>query len=330
MDLSSSYLGLNLRSPLVVSALPISDNIDNIKQMEDSGAAAVVLYSIFEEQFSSEQRELNYHLSKTSDISAEAQSYFPEPDEFRTGPDDYLKLISDTKKSVDIPIIPSLNGSTPGGWTNFAKQLQDAGADAVELNIYYIPTSFEETAERVEQTYIDSLKQVKNAVDIPIAIKLSPFFSNFANMAKKLDDNGANALVLFNRFFQPDINLEELEVIPDIRLSHSSSMRLALRWIAILKDKIKADLAATGGIHTGEDVLKLLMAGANVTMLASCLLKNGIGYIKQVEKEMVDWMTEHEYESVKQMIGSMSQKNIPDGSAYERAQYMKALTDFKY
>lgn len=329
MNLSSSYMGLNLHSPLIVGASPLSNNIDNIKKMEDAGASAVVLHSIFEEQFSLEQRELNYHLSMTADVSAEAQSYFPEPDEYRAEPDEYLKLISDAKKSVNIPIIPSLNGTTPGGWTSFAKQFQEAGADAIELNIYYIPTSFEETAEHVEQTYLDILNQVKKVVSIPVAIKLAPYFSNFAHLANKLDKNGADALVLFNRFLQPDIDLENLEVKPDIRLSHSSTNRLALRWIAILKNRIKADLAATGGIHTGEDVLKSLMAGANATMLVSCLLKNGIDHIKQVEKEIVDWMTEHEYESVKQMIGSMSQKNIPDASAYERAQYMKVIRNYK-
>ncbi len=330
MDLTTTYLNMELRSPLVVAASPLSDDVNNIVKMEDAGASAVVLYSIFEEQFSSEQRELEYHLSASEHISAEAQSFYPEPDEFRTGPDDYLKLISEAKSKVDIPIIASFNGSTPGGWTSFAKQFQEAGADAIELNVYYIPTSFEESCEKVEQTYLDILQQVKNAVSIPVAIKLAPFFTNFARFAKKLDEAGADALVLFNRFYQPDIDLEELEVVPNIRLSHSSSTRLPLRWIAILFDKIKANLAATSGIHTGEDVLKLLMAGANVTMLTSALLKNGISHISEVEKQMVEWMTEHEYESVKQMQGSMSQKNIPDASAYERAQYMKALTSYRY
>ena len=330
MDLSTTYMGMKLRSPLVVAASPLSDDVNNIIKMEEAGAAAVVLYSIFEEQFSSELRELEYHLSASEHISAEAQSFYPEPDEYRTGQDDYLKLISEAKKNVDIPIIASFNGSTPGGWTGFAKQFQDAGADAIELNVYYIPTSFDESCEKVEQTYLDILQQVKDAVNIPVAIKLAPFFTNFARFAKKLDEAGADALVLFNRFYQPDIDLEELEVVPNIRLSHSSSTRLPLRWIAILYDRIKADLAATSGIHTGEDVLKLLMAGANITMLNSVLLKKGISHISEVEKEMVEWMTEHEYESVNQMLGSMSQKNIPDASAYERAQYMKALTSYRY
>jgi len=330
MDLSTTYMGMKLRSPLVVAASPLSDDVNNIIKMEEAGAAAVVLYSIFEEQFSSELRELEYHLSASEHISAEAQSFYPEPDEYRTGRDDYLKLISEAKKNVDIPIIASFNGSTPGGWTGFAKQFQDAGADAIELNVYYIPTSFDESCEKVEQTYLDILQQVKDAVNIPVAIKLAPFFTNFARFAKKLDEAGADALVLFNRFYQPDIDLEELEVVANIRLSHSSSTRLPLRWIAILYDRIKADLAATSGIHTGEDVLKLLMAGANITMLNSVLLKKGISHISEVEKEMVEWMTEHEYESVNQMLGSMSQKNIPDASAYERAQYMKALTSYRY
>jgi len=330
MDLTTTYLGLNLRSPLVVSASPLSEDIQNVRKMEDAGASAVVLYSIFEEQFSLEQRELHYHTESAAYSSAEAQTYFPEADDYRTGPEEYLNLIRNAKEAVNIPIIASLNGSTPGGWTKFAKQFQEAGADAIELNVYYIPTNIEESGEKVEQTYIDILKQVKDAVDIPVSIKLSPFFSNMANMAKKLDDAGANGLVLFNRFYQPDVDLEELEVKPQIQLSHSSASRLPLRWIAILKNNIKADLAATSGIHTGYDVIKMMMAGANVAMFASALLKNGIYHLTEVEKEMTEWLVENEYISAKQMIGSMCQKNVGDPSSYERAQYMKALTSYKF
>lgn len=330
MDLTTKYLGLTLNTPLVVSASPISEDINNIRKMEDAGAGAVVLFSIFEEQFSLEQRELFYHTTAGTHSFAEAQTYFPEPAEYRTGPEEYLNLIRKAKEAVKMPVIASLNGATPGGWTKYAKQFQEAGADAVELNVYYIPTNMDETGEKVEQTYIDILKQVKDSVSIPVAIKLSPFFSNMANMAKKLDEAGADALVIFNRFYQPDIDLEALEVKPHIHLSHSNANRLPMRWIAILKNRIKADLAATSGIHTGYDVLKMLMVGANVTMLTSSLLKNGIYHLADVKNEIVEWMTKHEYESVQQMIGSMCQENVADPSSFERAQYMKALSGFQF
>jgi len=330
MDLSTKYMGLNLRSPLMVSASPLSEDINNIKKMEDAGAAAVVLYSLFEEQIIREERELHYHTTAGTYSFAESLTYFPEPDEYRLGPEEYLNHIRKAKEAVNIPIIASLNGSTNGGWTEYSKKFQQAGADAIELNVYYIPTNPELTGCDVEKTYIDILKAVKSAVTIPVAIKLSPYFSNMANMAKKLDEAGADALVMFNRFYQPDIDLEALEVKPHIQLSYPTAARLSMTWIGILKDKIKADMAATSGLHSGHDALKVLMAGANVTQFCSALLKNGIYFLTDVEKEIVDWMTEHEYESIQQMIGSMSQKNVADPSSYERANYMKALTYYKF
>lgn len=330
MDLRTTYVGLTLKSPLVVSACqPLSEDLDNIKRMEDAGAGAVVLYSVFEEQLELERYELHHHLTTGTESFPEALSYFPEPREFRLGPEEYLEHIRKAKKSVDMPVIASLNGATVGGWTNFAKQIEEAGADALELNVYFIPTDMNVTAAEVEQTYLDVLKAVKSAVRIPVAIKLSPFFSNMANVAHRLDDAGANALVLFNRFYQPDIDLEQLEVTPLVLLSTPQAIRLPLRWIAILHGRIHADLAATGGIHTGQDVVKMLMVGASATMLCSVLLKHGIGRIKVIEQELRDWIEQHEYDSVRQMLGSMCQYMCPNPSGFERAQYMRALTTYK-
>jgi len=328
MDLTTSYLGLKLRSPLVVSASPLSEDIDNIKRMEDAGAAAVVLYSLFEEQLRQDRLEMHQNLQQGTESFAEALSYFPEPDEFKLGPEEYLKHIAAAKKATRIPIIASLNGSSAGGWTEYAKQIQKAGADALELNIYYIPTDLNLTGTEVEMTYLDILKSVKANVSIPVAVKLSPFFSNFANMAKRLDQAGADGLVLFNRFYQPDIELESLEVKPNILLSTPMAMRLPLRWIALLHGKLKASLAATSGIHRASDALKMLMVGADVTMLCSTVIRHGIPQIAMIEREMADWLKEHEYESVSQLKGSLSQKNCPEPAAFERAQYMKALTGY--
>lgn len=329
MDLSTKYLGFNLRSPLVVSACPLSENIDSIRMMEDCGASAVVLYSLFEEQLEQEQREFDHHRVEGTESFAEALSYFPKVSDYRTGPSEYLDLIVRAKMAVDIPIIASLNGYSIGGWTNFASMIEQAGADALELNIYYIPSNLDMTGEEVERGYIDILHQVKEKVRIPVAVKLSPYFSNLANMAYKLDKAGADALVLFNRFYQPDIDLRKLEVQPNIVLSKSYDMRVPLRWIALLKGRIKANLAATSGIHTGWDVLKLMMAGADVAMLSSILLKKGIPEIKSIEGTMIEWMGENEYESIKQMQGSMSAQNVPNPAKFERVQYMKALSKFQ-
>jgi dihydroorotate dehydrogenase (fumarate) len=328
MDLTTRYLGLRLRTPLVVSASPLSEEIDNIKRMEDAGASAVVLYSLFEEQLRQDRFELNRHLEHGTFSTPEALTYFPEANEYHLGPEDYLKHIALAKQAVRIPIIASLNGSSPGGWTEYAKQIQRAGADALELNIYYIPADIDLVGADVEQTYLDILKAVKSEVSIPVAVKLSPFFSNFANMAKRLDEAGANGLVLFNRFYQPDIDLETLEVKPNILLSTPMAMRVPLRWIALLYDRIRANLAATSGIHRASDVVKMLMAGADVTMLCSVLIRHGVQQISVIERDLVSWLEEHEYVSVQQLRGSLSQKNCDDPATFERAQYMRAISSY--
>lgn len=330
MDLSTTYLGMKLRSPLVPSAaLPLTENVDHIKRMEDAGAAAVVMHSLFEEQLSLERRELFESLTQGTESFAEALTYFPEPAVFQVGPEIYLKNIAQAKAAVKIPIIASLNGSTAGGWVRYAKEIEQAGADALELNIYWIPTDPSLSSIRIEDTYIDILRSVKAQVSIPVSVKLSPFFTNFSNMARRLESVGADGLTLFNRFYQPDIDLELLEVTPNILLSTPMAMRVPLRWIAILRDQVGLSLAATSGIHRATDAIKMLMAGADVTMLCSAILRHGAKHIGVVEKEMVTWLEEHEYESVQQLQGSMSQKNCPDPAAFERAQYMRALASYK-
>ncbi len=330
MDLSTTYLGLNLRSPLVPSAAqPLTENVDNIKRMEDAGAAAVVMHSLFEEQLSLERREIFDSMIQGTESFAEALTYFPEPAEFHVGPELYLNNIAKAKASVGIPIIASLNGSTPGGWIDYAKEIQNAGADAIELNIYWIPTDPSLSSIRIEDTYVDILRSVKEQVEIPVAVKLSPFFTNFANMARRLEAAGADGLTLFNRFYQPDLDLESLEVTPHILLSTPMAMRVPLRWIAILRDQVNLSLAATSGIHRATDAIKMLMAGADVTMMCSALLRHGVKHLATVENEIRDWMYEHEYESVTQMRGSMSQKNCPDPAAFERAQYMRAVSSYR-
>jgi dihydroorotate dehydrogenase (fumarate) len=329
MNLTTTYLGLTLRSPLVPSAAaPLTEDIDNIKRMEDAGAGAVVLHSLFEEQLVHEKFELHHHLTYGTDSYAESLTFFPEPEQFHVGPEVYLEHIRKAKESVSIPIIASLNGYTPGGWVEYAQLMQQAGADAIELNVYYVPTDFNLTGAEVEQNYIDILRDVKSEVTIPVSIKLSPYFSNFANMAKRLDDAGADGLVLFNRFYQPDIDLDNLEVYPHLILSSPQDARLPMRWIAILYSRIGADLAATSGVQKGQDALKMLMAGAKITQICSALLRHGIEHIQVIEQEMCHWMEEHEYESVQQIQGSMSQMYCPDSSAFERAQYMKAIQTF--
>ncbi len=328
MNLSTTYLGLKLKTPLVPSASPLSEEIDTIREMEDAGAAAVVLYSLFEEQLRMERHELHRALTQGTYSYAESLTYFPEPAEFNLGPEEYLNHIRKAKSAVNIPIIASLNGTSLGGWTDFAKQIEQAGADALELNVYYVPTDLTLTGEQVEQTYVDILKAVKSSVKIPVALKLSPFFSNMANMAKKLDEAGADALVLFNRFYQPDINLEDLEVKPSVILSTPYALRLPLTWIGLLYGRVKLSLAATSGVHQAEDVIKLLMVGANVTQLCSVLLRYGVNQIRAIEADIKHWMEEHEYESVQQMIGSMSQINCQQPAAFERAQYIKSLQSY--
>lgn len=329
MDLSTRYLGLKLRTPLVPSASPLADDLGNIKRMEDAGAAAVVLHSLFEEQLRSERYELHHHLTESTYAFPEAQTFFPEPAEFQLGPDQYLSHIRKAKQSVQIPIIASLNGATLGGWTQFAKEIEQAGADAIELNVYFIPTDASLASEKVEQIYIDILKAVKAAVKIPVALKLSPYFSNMAYMAKRLDEAGANALVLFNRFYQPDIDLETLTVHPSVIFSTPQALRLPMRWIAVLSGRLRADLAATSGIHKAEDVVKLVMVGAHVTMLCSVLFRYGIDQIKVIERDLCEWMERHEYTSIQQMQGSMSQIRCENPSAFERAQYVRAVSSIR-
>jgi len=330
IDLSTKYLGLKLQSPLVVSASPLSRDIDGISRLEEAGASAVVLYSLFEEQLRQEEADLDYHLQEGTESFAESLTYFPRAGEFHTGPEGYLEHIRKAKKAVHIPVIASLNGSTLGGWTKFASDIQRAGADAIECNIYSIPTDPNRDGATIEQTYLNILKAVRQAVTIPVAVKLSPFFSNMANMAQRLDETGADALVLFNRFYQPDIDLEELEIRPNVLLSTPQALRLPLTWIGILHGRLKAGLAATGGVHTAEDVIKLLMVGADVTMMCSALMRHGVNHLRHVEREVREWMEEHEYESVAQMKGSMSQIKCPDPAAFERAQYMHAVKGMQH
>lgn len=329
MDLRTTYMGLDLKNPVMASASPLSREVANVRALEDAGAAAVVMYSLFEEQIAHETAEVDHYLTYGTGSFAEALDYFPEPEIYHRGPDEYLDHIRQLKAAVDIPIIASLNGASPGGWTHYARLMAEAGADALELNVYHIPTDPTVSGEQVEQMYLDVLTEVKKQVDIPVAIKLSPFFSSMAAMAQQLDHAGANALVLFNRFYQPDFDLENLDVVSNVILSTPIDARLPLRWIAILHGRISADLAATSGVHTAEDAIKMLMAGARVTMMCSALLRNGIGHVWRVLEDMGNWMEEREYVSVAQLQGSMSQAACSDPGAYERANYMRALNTFK-
>ncbi len=329
MDLSTTYMGLNLRNPLVASASPLTSDLDTLKHMEEKGLAAVVLESLFEEQIRQESEGLDHFLSYGSESFAEATSYFPPSDEYIHGPEEYLEHVRKAKAALSIPVIASLNGVSVGGWMDYAKKIQEAGADALELNVYYIPTDPNLPGVDVERMYLEDVRTVKSAVTIPVAVKLNPYFSNMAHMAKQLDEAGADALVLFNRFYQPDIDLEELDVKPNLVLSTPQEMRLPLRWIAILHGRIRPDLAATSGIHRSEDVVKMLMAGANVTMMASALLLHGVERAAEVLKGLRAWMEEKEYVSVRQMIGSLSQKCCPEPTAFERANYMKTLQSYR-
>jgi len=328
IDLSTTYLGLKLKNPLVASSSPMCQDVGNIRRIEDAGAAAVVLHSLFEEQIELDSDELDRFITESSDTSAEALSHFPELTQPVSGPELYLKHIAKCKQAVKIPIIASLNGTTNGGWLSYAKQMQQAGADALELNIYYIPVDPDVNGDQVEQKYIDLVRAVKSEVRIPVAVKLGPYFSALANMARKLDATGADGLVLFNRFYQPDYDLEALEVVPNLILSNSHELLLRLHWIAVIYGSVKADLALTGGVHSATDVVKAMMAGAKVAMMTSALLKRGISYIDTIATELLIWMGEHEYDSIKQMQGSMSRNAVPQPKAFERANYMKVLSSY--
>jgi dihydroorotate dehydrogenase (fumarate) len=328
IDLGTRYLGLALKHPIVASASPLTGSIDSLRRLEDSGAAAVVLPSLFEEQIEHEEMAAHNLMLYGAELSPEARGFFPEQQQYNTGPDRYLKLIADAKTSLRVPVIASLNGHTPGGWTGIARQLEQAGADAIELNVYFLATKLDDSSSAVEARYIDLVKSVASQVKVPVAVKVAPYFSAMANMANRLAQAGAAGLVLFNRFLQPDIELEELQVAPHLALSTSDELRLALRWIAILRGRVRTSLAATGGAHTPEDVLKLLLAGADCVMIASSLLRKGPAHIGALVRGVETWLAEREYESVEQMKGSLSQQACPDPDAFERANYMKALTSY--
>lgn len=329
VDLSTTYMGLKLKNPIVPSASPLSASLDSIKRMEDAGAAAVVLHSLFEEQIEFEAEALAHFLEHGTYSYAEALTYFPAHHEYRREPKEYVEHIRRAKEAVDIPIIASLNGISLGGWTGYARQFQEAGADGVELNVYFLPTNPHLSGAEVETLYVDILKSVKEQVTIPVAMKLSPYFSALPHLASALDAAGADALVLFNRFYQPDIDIERLEVVPNLQLSTPVEMRLPLRWIAILYGRVRASMALTSGVHSAEDVIKAVMVGADVAQVCSVLLKQGIGAISELLAGMRAWMEEHEYESVAQMKGSMSHRSCPEPAAFERANYMKVLNSYK-
>ncbi len=325
IDLSTKYLGLTLKNPLVHSASPLSEHLDKMKRLEDAGASAIVMYSLFEEQIRLESHQLDHYLSYGVESQPEAHSYLPEADSYRVGPDEYLEKIRRAREALSIPIIASLNGASRGGWVEYARKMQDAGAHALELNIYLIPTDPETLGSDVELMYVDTVRAVRAEVTIPLSVKVSPFFSSMANMARRFKAAGADGLVLFNRFYQPDFDLETLEVVPHLVLSRSAEMRLPLRWVAILYGRVDVDFAITSGVHTAEDVVKGIMAGANATMMTSAVLQDGIERMATVLDGVKRWMEEREYTSVAQMRGSMSQKNCAEPAAFERANYMKML-----
>lgn len=328
VDLSTTYLGLQLKNPLVASASPLSKKVDSVCRMEEAGVAAVVMYSLFEEQIIHESRALDYYLNQGTYTYPEALTYFPEMDHYNIGPESYLELIGKLKGAVKIPVIGSLNGISNGGWVDYAHRIQEAGADALELNMYYIATDPNQTSADLEKSKIDLVRDIRNKIHIPLAVKLAPYFSSLPNLARHLVEAGANGLVLFNRFMQPDLDIETLDVVPNLQLSTSQELRLPLRWTAILYGRIHADLALTSGVHTSQDLLKAVMAGANVAMVASEFIAHGVGRATEILNEVQEWMEKYEYQSIQQMRGSMSQKAVAEPAAFERANYMKALTSF--
>ena len=328
IDLTTHYLGKMLCSPLVCSSSPLCEDVGELRRMEDAGAGAVVLHSLFEEQIRREGLDLDQFLEQSTDSYAEAVSFFPDMNFYNLGPEGYLEHVRRAKAALGIPVIASLNGCTPGGWTDYARLIEQAGADALELNVYYLPTDPCRGAADMERQYEELVRAVKSCLTIPVAVKLCPFFTALAEFAHRLAVAGADALVLFNRFYQPDFDLEALEVVPSLRLSDPSELLLRLHWTAILYGSVPANLAITGGIHSGTDAIKALMAGARVAMLTSALLKRGIDHLQTVRAEMVRWMEEHGYTAVRQMQGSMSLRHVPDPGAYQRANYMKVLRSY--
>jgi len=327
-DLSTRYLGLELRSPLVASSSPLTGELASLRELEDQGASAVVLPSLFEEEITQEAVEIDRMLETGAESFGEAAGYFPELESYQTGPDRYLELIARAREVLDIPVIASLNGTSPGGWLDHARMIEEAGADALELNLYGIEADPDDTAWSVETRYRELIVGLRREIAIPLTVKVSPFFTAFAHTAREFVSAGADGLTLFNRFYQPDLDLETLEVVPRLELSRSAELRLPLRWIAILHGRLDACLAATSGIHTAEDVLKVLLAGADVTLLASALLEEGPKRLKRLEAEIRAWMDEREYESVHQLRGSLSQLSVTDPTAFERANYMRTLRSY--
>lgn len=328
VDLKTTYLGMSLRNPLVASSSPLTQKVETVRQLEEAGVSAVVLYSLFEEQIIRESIRLHEDLERGSYSFSEALTYIPEIGRYSIGPDAYVNYLRKVKQAVNIPVIGSLNGATSGGWIDYAKKIEDAGADALELNIYYVATDPDDTSTDLEEMYITLVGDIARLVKIPVAVKLSPFITALPNFARRLAQAGAKGLVLFNRFYQPDLDLDALEVVPNLTLSTSEELRLPLRWIAILYGRVNVDLALTTGVHTATDVLKALMAGSSAVMTASALLKNGPAYASTLILDMVRWMEEHEYVSVEQMKGSMSQQAVAEPSEFERANYMKALSSY--
>ena len=328
IDLTTTYLGLPLKNPLVASASPLSKKLDLAKRLEEAGAAAIVMYSLFEEQINHESRELDHYLTRGTETYPESLDFFPDLGQYNMGPEPYLEHLHRVKQALSIPVIGSLNGISDGGWVEYAHKIEEAGADALELNIYYLPTDPDIDGAELENTYVSLVRSVRARVKIPVALKLSPYFTALPNVARRFAEAGANGLVLFNRFYQPDFDLDQLEVVPSLELSRSSELRLPLNWIAILYGRVSCDLALTSGVHSATDVLKAMMAGANAAMLTSELLSKGIFRIRDILDELRAWMVEHEYESIAQMRGSMSQINVAEPAAFERANYMKALNSF--
>ena len=327
-DLSTTYLGLRLKNPVVASASPLSKKLDRAKKLDTAGIGAIVMYSLFEEQIIQESLELDHYLSRGTNTYPEALSYLPDGGMYGVSPEKYLNQVSAVKKAVRVPVIGSLNGVSKGGWTNYARKIEEAGADALELNLYYIPTDLDVTSNDIEDMQVELVAEVKSAIRIPLAVKISPFVTSIPNFAKRLVEAGADGLVLFNRFYQPDFDLEELEIVHSLDLSTPAEMRLPLRWISILSGKITTDFALTTGVHTHLGVVKSMMAGAKVAMMASSLLHNGEQSVGQILSELEAWMIDHEYQSIQQMQGSMSQKSVKEPAAFERANYMKVLGSF--
>lgn len=327
-DLSTTYLGLRLKNPLVVSPSPLCESLENLRRMEGAGAGAIVLHSLFEEQIHLEGRALDRHLTRGEESYGEALNYFPDLTDYNLGPEHYLDHIQRAKETVGIPVIASLNGVSTGGWIEYARKIEQAGADALELNIYFVATDPERSGADVESMYEELVRGVASQLSIPVAVKIGPYFSSVAHMAKRLEAAGAKGLVIFNRFYQPDLDIEELEVVPNLTLSHSGALLVRLRWAAILYGRIKADMAITGGVHSGEDVIKSMMAGATVAMMTSALLKYGIGHLRAVLSDVERWMVEHEYESIEMMRGSMSQRAVAEPAAFERANYLRVLSSY--